>query len=127
VIRLLADQNFNQHIANGLVQRLSDLDLQHARDVGLAEASDPDILEWTAANERILLTHDRRTIPKYAYERVRARQPMPGVFVVSTSLSVGQAIDELLLAVECLSAEECTDVVRYFPLQRFFALSFVAR
>jgi hypothetical protein len=41
---------------------------------------------------------------------------MPGVFLVSDSLPIGQAIDELLLAVHCLSAEECENVVKYFPM-----------
>jgi hypothetical protein len=38
------------------------------------------------------------------------------VFLVDDLMPVGQAIDEILLAVECLSAEECKDAVRFFPL-----------
>jgi hypothetical protein len=41
---------------------------------------------------------------------------MPGVFVVSDEMPVGQAIEELLIAAHCLSPEECEDIVRYFPL-----------
>jgi hypothetical protein len=66
--------------------------------------------------DRIVLTHDRNTLPSFAYERVRAGQPMPGVFVVSDLMPVGQAIDEILLAVECMTPDECKNLVRFFPL-----------
>ena len=41
---------------------------------------------------------------------------MPGVFLVSGEMPVGRAIDELLIAIQCLSAEECKDLVWCFPL-----------
>ena len=49
----------------------------------------------------MLLTHDVATITSHAYQRLRSGQPMPGVFQVTQTLSVAQAIDELLLIVEC--------------------------
>lgn len=116
MIRLLVDQNFNEHIVDGLVRRDSSLDLVHVRDVGLSAAPDAAVLEWAAGQSRILLTHDRRTIPRFAYARVTAGQPMPGVFLVRDDMPIGEAIDEILLAVYCLTPEECKDLVRYFPL-----------
>ena len=46
-------------------------------------------------NRRIIVTHDVNTIPKYAYDRVRAAQPMPGVIVIPEDLAIGAAIEEL--------------------------------
>jgi hypothetical protein len=37
---------------------------------------------------------------RYAYERVRAGNSMPGVFEVSRNVPVGLAIDEILLIAE---------------------------
>jgi hypothetical protein len=88
----------------------------HVRDVGLAAVPDPEILEWVAANGRVLLTHDRNTVPSFAFERVAAGLPMPGVFLVSSHLPIGQAIDQLLIAVHCLDAQDCEAVVHYFPM-----------
>ncbi len=116
MIRLLVDQNFNENIVDGLVRRDSSLDLVHVRDVGLSAVPDATILEWAANQGRILLTHDRRTIPRFAYARVKAGQPMPRVFLAGDDMAIGQAIDEILLAVHCLAPEECKDLVRYFPL-----------
>jgi predicted nuclease of predicted toxin-antitoxin system len=116
VIPLLVDQNFNQHIVEGLMRRDPGLDLIQVRDIGLEVAPDPTILEWAAQHDRVLLTHDRRTIPPFAYARVAAGQKMPGVFLVSDDMPTGQAIDEILLAVHCLAPDECKDIVKYFPL-----------
>jgi hypothetical protein len=41
---------------------------------------------------------------------------MPGVFLVRADMPIGQAIDEILLAVHCLSLDECNNIVKYFPL-----------
>jgi predicted nuclease of predicted toxin-antitoxin system len=116
VIPLLADQNFNGHVVEGLKRREPALDLVHVRDVNLSMAPDPAVLEWAAAHGRILLTHDRRTIPPFAHARVAAGLPMAGVFLVRDDMPTGQAIDEILLAVHCLSLDECKDIVRYFPI-----------
>lgn len=48
MLRLLADENFNDDIVRGLLLRQSDLDIVRVRDVGLAGADDPDILGWAA-------------------------------------------------------------------------------
>jgi len=52
----------------------------------------------------------------FAYARVAAGLPMPGVFLVSDNMAISQTIDELLIAVNCLSSDECKDIVKYFPL-----------
>jgi hypothetical protein len=116
VIRLLADQNFNARILKGLVRREAAIDVLHVRDIGLSAGTDPVILERAALEGRVLLTHDGQTIPGFAYARVAAGEPMPGVFFVSKKLPIGQAIDEILLAVHCLDPDECKDIVKYFPL-----------
>ncbi len=116
MLRLISDLNFNGRILRGLRRRLPELDLVRALDAGLGQADDPSLLDWSATENRILLTHDVNTVPGFANARVRGGQPMPGVFLVRKSLSIGRAIDDLVLAVECLSSEECRDVVTYIPL-----------
>jgi predicted nuclease of predicted toxin-antitoxin system len=116
VIALLVDQNFNEHIVAGMIRRNAALEFTYARDVGLAEAPDPGVLEWAAGHGMVLLTHDRKTVPLFAYTRVADGLPMPGVFLVSSDMPIGRAIEELLIAAGCLSAEECRNQVYHFPL-----------
>jgi predicted nuclease of predicted toxin-antitoxin system len=116
VIKLATDENFDGDILRGLLRRLPDLDVVRVQDAELAETPDPLILAWAAAEERVLLTHDRDTLPNFAYERVRAGEPMPGVFLVSDRMPKGQAVEELFVALHCLTPEECNNLVTYFPL-----------
>lgn len=100
----------------GLLLRRPDLDLNRAQDVGLEEADDLTVLAWAAANNRIVLTHDRATMPDFAYARVVAGQPMPGVFIVPDRMAVRQAIGELLLIEACSEQAEWAGLVVYLPL-----------
>ncbi len=116
MLKLAADENFHGDIVRGLLQRLPALNIVRVQDDGMTGNRDPQILEWAAAAGRILLTHDRKTVPDYAHERVGANLPMPGVFLVSDQMPIGQAVEEIALAVQCLAEEECANLVRYFPL-----------
>jgi hypothetical protein len=91
VLSILFDENVNRRIIRGLESRLPDLDSVTAQQIGLGGRPDSEILEWAAANRRILVTHDLRTMPRHAGERVRAGQEMPGVFGVPKRLPIGQA------------------------------------
>ena len=93
MLRLLSDENFNGEIVRGLLRREADLDLVRVQEVGLLGADDPSILVWAAENHRVLLTHDRATIPGFAYERVLAGKPMPGVMVIDDRAAIGSVID----------------------------------
>jgi hypothetical protein len=48
VIRLLADENFNNNIVRGVRLREPDIDFVRVQDVGLSGADDPSVLEWVA-------------------------------------------------------------------------------
>jgi hypothetical protein len=41
VIAFLVDQNFNEHIVDGLTRRNARLEFTHVRDLGMATAPDP--------------------------------------------------------------------------------------
>jgi hypothetical protein len=75
------------------------------------------VLEWAAEQHRILLTHDVATITASAYARVRAGQPMPGVFEVGRTVAVGLAIDDIVLLAACSEDGEWDGQVQYLPLR----------
>lgn len=116
MLRLLSDQNFNGDIVRGLLLRRPSLDLIRVQDIGLAQADDPTILDWAATHNRIVVTHDRATMPSFAYDRVVNDKAMPGVFILNDLLSVRQAIDALLLVDEVTEPTEWTGLVAYLPL-----------
>ena len=116
MLRLLSDENFRGEVLRGLRRRLPDLDVVRIQDVGLEGADDPTVLAWAAKEGRVLMTHDRNTIPSFAYERIREGLPMPGVFVVDDDLPAGGAIADLALAIQCGEATDWQDLVIYIPL-----------
>ncbi|MBI4556795.1 MAG: DUF5615 family PIN-like protein [Candidatus Hydrogenedentes bacterium] len=116
MLRLAADENFNNDIVRGLLRRRPDLDIVRIQDVGLSGADDPTILEWTAREGRILLTHDVSTITRYAYQRAQSGKPMPGVFEVGRHLAVGAAVKDILILVEASIEGEWEGQIRYLPL-----------
>jgi hypothetical protein len=117
MLRLLADENFNNQIVRGILRRNPKIDIVRVQDVGLSEADDPTVLDWAAQQNRVLLTNDVTTMTRYAYERVRAGLPMPGVFEVSRSVPIGLAIEEILLIAECSRDGEWEGQVRYLPIR----------
>lgn len=55
-------------------------------------------------------------MPRYAYERVGRGEAVPGLIVVPQVLSVGRAIEDLVLLVELSTDEDLVDQVMFLPL-----------
>jgi len=117
MLRFLADQNFDGDIVRGLLRQIPKLDVLTAHQAALSEASDPELLEWAASHDRIVLTHDRRTMPDHAGDRIRAGQRLSGLIVVPTRLPVNQAIEDLLLITTCSLEGEWENKVQFLPLR----------
>lgn len=93
------------------------LDVLRVQDTPLYQATDPVLLEWAAKEDRILLTHDVQTMTKYAYDRIRAGLPMPGVIEVRDDVPTGQAIEEILLVLSVSLPDELANRITYIPLR----------
>lgn len=115
MLKFIADENFDNTIVRGLFRRNLKLDIVRVQDVGLSGKDDPTVLEWAAQEGRILLTHDVATITRYAYDRVRQNQRMPGVIEISTDAPIGRVIEDILVLVECSQEGELEGQVQYLP------------
>ncbi len=116
MLRLLIDENFNQRILRGLRLRVLSLDAVLMQDPGMQGLKDPPLLQEAAVLHRVLVTHDLQTIPRHAYERVAAGEPMPGIIAIPDDLPIGQAIGQLHIVVVCLEENELENQVLYLPL-----------
>lgn len=116
MLRLASDENLNGDIVRGLLRRNPEVGIVRIQDADLLGADDPRVLALAAAERRILATHDGRTVPHHANQRARAGRPMSGVIIVPRSLSVGHAIEDLLLLCECSLEAEWGGMVLYLPL-----------
>ena len=116
-MRVLADENFHGDVLDVLQQTEPSLDIVRVQDTALYQASDPDVLAWAAAENRVLLTHDIRTMTKHAYERIRAGLPMTGVIEVRIRLSIGATVEQILIALLTSSPDELANRIIYIPFQ----------
>lgn len=115
MLRLISDEDVHEDIVRGLRRREPTLDIVRVLDVGLDHTPDPIILEWASAQERILITGDLNTMVGFAWSRVKADQPMPGVLALLENIGVGSVIDDILLVVSCYALEEIRDQVLFIP------------
>jgi hypothetical protein len=117
MLRLATDEDFNNRIVRGLLRRQPDLDILRVQDAGLAGRDDEEVLDWAAREGRILITHDVTTMKQTAYDRIAAGLPMPGVFEISQDVSIGTALEELLLLILYSDQDEWQGQVRFLPLK----------
>jgi hypothetical protein len=116
VLRLAADEDFDNDILRGLRRRVPEVDVVRAQDSGLRGVDDPAILAWAADASRVLLTHDVSTMTGHAFARLDRDEAMPGILAVHQRAEIGRVIDDLVLVVMCAREEELDGQIWYLPL-----------
>jgi hypothetical protein len=118
MLRLASDADVHGDILRGLRRRRPDIDLVRAQDALLGGTPDPEVLAWAAADARVLITNDRNTMVGFAYQRIAAGEPVPGLIATTNEQSIGEAIDDILLIAEYMPQEEIRDqVVVFLPFR----------
>lgn len=112
--RFLADADFNQKIIFGLRHREPTIDFQTARQGDLPGRPDPEVLSIVARENRILVSHGRKTMPAY-FARFTAEQSSPGLIIVSQDTDIGLAIEDLLLIWAASTIKEWRDKIGFIP------------
>lgn len=88
------------------------LDAQRGQMIGLP---DPEVVAAAAAIGRVLITPDRRTMPRY-FAQFLAKNESPGLIIIPQHLPIATAIDQLLLMWAAMTAEEIRSVIYSLPL-----------
>lgn len=117
MLRLATDENFDNRILRGLLRRRPDVDIVRVQDAGLTGKGDAEVLEWATIENRVLLTHDVTTMKRFVDERRAAGLSMPGVFEVSQQTPIVQAIEDILLLIECSLAGEWEGQINFLPFR----------
>ena len=114
-IRYQADADLNQAIVTGVLRREPKINFQAALAAGLEGVKDADVLMIAATQKRILISHDRKTMPSEFAEFIVSNQSS-GVIIVSRKLSIEATIEELLLIWAASSADEWVNRIAKLPL-----------
>ncbi len=111
--RFLADEDFKDQIVDALQRRLR-VDILHARAAGLRARSDDEVLARAAAEDRVVLSHDRSTMTVAAATRIVEGLPFSGLVIVPWQKEVGSAVRALESMIAELADDEWSQI-RYVP------------
>ena len=116
MVRFLADADLNYAIVEGCRRHEPTLDFLSANEATLQGVPDPEVLVLAAEQNRILVTHDLKTMPRHFGEFLMWRDYSAGVFLVSQHAAIGEVIDELVLIWAASDAEEWQNRIVNIPL-----------
>jgi predicted nuclease of predicted toxin-antitoxin system len=114
-VRYQADADLNQTIVTGVLRRESKIDFQTATAAGLKGVKDSEVLAIAAQQGRILVSHDRKTMPSEFAVFITSNQSS-GVIIVSRKLPTEVVIEQLLLIWAASNAEEWINRIAKLPL-----------
>ena len=114
-VRFQAAADLNAEIVIGVLRREPSIDFQTADEANLRQVPDPEVLALAAQENRILVTHDRRTMPRHFADFI-LHHSSPGVFIIAQTVSVRAAIEDLLLVWAASESEEWRNLIVELPL-----------
>ena len=62
MIRFRCDEDIDGRVLRGLIRRYPEIDITSINELGMKGAADPDVLRIAIEQDRVLLTHDVRTM-----------------------------------------------------------------
>ncbi|MEM1256200.1 MAG: DUF5615 family PIN-like protein [Cyanobacteria bacterium P01_H01_bin.21] len=114
-VQFQADADLNQAIVTGVIRQQHSINFQTATEADLEGLQDSEVLALSANQQRILVTHDRRTMPTEFAEFIVDIQSS-GVLIVSRKTSLETVIEELVLIWSVSTAEEWINRIAKIPL-----------
>lgn len=114
-VRYQADADLNEDIVAGVQRREPDIDFQTAGEAELENLSDPEVPALAAQEGRILVTHDRRTMPTHFGQFIENHNS-PGIIIISQKTDILTAIEDLILIWIASEAEEYVNSILTIPM-----------
>ena len=114
-IHYQADADLNQNIVTGVLRTEPAIDFQTATAAKLEGVKDKEVLAIAAKEKRILISHDRKTMPS-EFAQFIANDRSYGVIIVSRKVPIETLIEELILIWAVSDAEEWVNRIAKIPL-----------
>ena len=117
-IRYLLDEDTPHAIRDQLLRRKPEMEvLVVGDDVAPAlGTSDRELLQWIERVGYILVSRNRRSMPRHLQEHLETGGHVPGIFLLRRRHSLGLVIKDLMLIWEAGRPKEYRDRVEYLPL-----------
>lgn len=98
-IRYQADNDLNQIIVAATLRKEPAIDFQTAHQARLHHVDDPDVLRRAASEGRIIVSHDKRTIPQHFASFLSEGNESPGILLVIPQSAPIQSLVETLVLI----------------------------
>lgn len=117
-IRYLLDEDTPHAIRDQLLRRKPEMEILAVGDDAAPAlgTSDQELLRWIEQEGYILVSRNRRTMPRHLQKHLEFGGHAPGVFLLRRGYSLGPIIEDLMLIWEAARPEEYRDQVEYLPL-----------
>ena len=116
-IRYLLDEHIAAVFREQLIHRKPDLTVWMIGDPGAPAkgASDPEILCWCEEQGFLLVTNNRKSMPRHLRDHLAAGRHVPGILTLNPDIARHDTIDELILIAEASFEAEFQDLILYLP------------
>ena len=115
-VRFQADADLDGRVLRGLKRVAPEIDIRSAADARIAGLHDLEVLRLSAREGRILISQDRRTMPRHFHQFVESGASSPGVVLVREGISIATAIEELVLIWAASEAGDWVNRLLWIPL-----------
>src|SRR4051812_24847871 len=117
-MRYLLDEHLDPTYRVQLLRTAPDLDVWIIGDPGAPAygTKDPDILTWCEAYNFVLVTNNRRSMPRHLTDHLANGGHVPGILVINPTTSRGELIEELAFVAGASVEDEYRDLLLYLPL-----------
>ena len=101
-IKYLLDEHVPLSYRTQILRRKPELQVWVIGDPSVPPKGTPDpaILCWCEENGFILVTNNRKSMPKHLADHLASGRHVAGIFILNDAMNMGQVMDELILIAE---------------------------
>ena len=116
-IRFQADNDLKRIIVDATLRREPSIDFQTAQAARLDDLDDEAVLRLAASQSRILVSHDKRTMPRALASFIASGGTSPGVLlVIPQSAPIRDVVEALILIWADERADDWRNLIAKIPL-----------
>ncbi len=113
-ISFQADADLDEDIIWGVKRAEPMIDFQTADEAGIRGLEDSVVLKTAANENRILISHDRRTMPRHFADFI-LNQTSPSIFIISQGARISRVIDDIILIRFASEPEDWVNTIADLP------------
>ena len=114
-IRFQADSDLKFALVEAVRRQEPTIDFASAQEARLDGLSDPELLDRVAAEGRVLVSHDRRTMLNHFRNHLAAGKSSPGLLVVSQGAPIGVVAEAIVVLWAVTRPGELTNQAYHLP------------